>query len=101
MLTYYVLMADVNSIVNKVLSIARELGVAASVEEYGRERVVILELGEGFGVYVSVVCDDECDIEYAVGDENFTFKPGNVEQLRRAVEIIEKLNRELIGKQPS
>ncbi|WP_243671122.1 hypothetical protein [Vulcanisaeta sp. JCM 16161] len=66
-----------------------------NIEEYGREKVVILELSEDFGIYVSVVCNNECDIEYAVGDENFTFKPSNIEQLRRAVAIIEKLNENL------
>ncbi len=88
-------MVDVNSIVNRIMGIARELGITASVEEYGREKVVILELGEDFGIYVSVVCNNECDIEYAIGDENFTFRPGSINLLRRAVEIIERINDEV------
>ena len=88
-------MADLNAVVNKIITIARELGIKASVEEYGRERVVILELGEDFGIYVSVVCDNDCDIEYAIGDENFTIKPSQLGLLKRAVDIIDRLNREL------
>ncbi|MGC8607777.1 MAG: hypothetical protein ACP5GZ_01895 [Vulcanisaeta sp.] len=87
-------MVDVNNIVNKIMGIAGELGIAASVEEYGRERVVILEIGEDFSIYVSIVCNSECDIEYAIGDENFTFKSSSIELLRRAVEIIERINNE-------
>ncbi len=94
-------MVDVNSIVNKVMVIARELGIAASVEEYGRERVVILELSEDFSIYVSIVCNGECDIEYAIGDENFTFRPGSIDLLRRAVEIIERINNEVAKHKPS
>ena len=88
-------MADLNTVVNKIITIARELGIRASVEEYGRERIIILELGEDFGVYVSVVCNNDCDIEYAIGDENFTFKSSQLDLIRRAVDIIDRLNREL------
>ena len=88
-------MADLNTVVNKIIDTARELGIKASVEEYGRERVIILELGEDFGIYVSVVCNNDCDVEYAIGDENFTFKPSQLDLLKRAVDIIDRLNKEL------
>ena len=88
-------MADLNAVMSKIMNIAKELGIKASVEEYGRERIIILELGEDFSIYVSVVCNNDCDVEYAIGDENFTFRPSQLDLLKRAVDIIDKLNREL------
>ncbi len=91
-------MTGISGIVNKILNAARELGIAAEVDEYGREKIVILNLTEDFSIYVSVVCSNECNIEYAIGDENFTFKPGQLDLLKRSVEIIERINNEFIKK---
>ncbi len=88
-------MSNLATMVNRIITVARGLGIKAEVEEYGRERVVILELGEDFGIYVSVICNNDCDVEYAIGDENFTFRPNQLDLVKRAVEIIEKLNTEL------
>ncbi|BDR93368.1 hypothetical protein [Vulcanisaeta souniana] len=89
-------MASIDDIVNKLLNTARELGITAEVDEYGREKIVILNLAEDFSIYVSVVCNNECDVEYAIGDDNFIFKPKQLDFLKRSVEIIESINNEII-----
>ncbi len=88
-------MPNINDVTTKVLNLAKEFGINARTENYHGETIIILELSEDFSIYVSVICDNECDVEYAIGDENFTFRPNHVGQLKKALEIIERLNNEL------
>jgi hypothetical protein len=85
-------------VLEEVLGLLRELGLKFSVEGYGDERVVVVDLGEDFSVYISILCrGGECDVEYAIGDENFIIRPERVDLLGRAVDIITRVNSKLRG----
>ncbi|WP_069806611.1 hypothetical protein [Vulcanisaeta thermophila] len=91
-------MPSSDEVVNKIINFIKGLGLGeVSVEEYGRERVIIIGIAEDLSIYVSVVCNGECDVEYALGDENFTIRPEHVGRLRDAVDVIMKLNEYLRG----
>lgn len=78
---------------DSITKLLEELGLKFRVEDYEGEKIIIVELSENFGVYISILCaDDECDIEYAVGDDNFTIRPESINLLRKAVDIIAKVN---------
>ncbi len=67
------------------------------VEEYGRERVVIVEFKEDFALYISVACEgEECSVDYAIGDENFTIRPEYVNDLPSVVELLRRINDEVM-----
>lgn len=67
------------------------------VEEYGRERVVIVEFREDFALYISVACEgEECSVDYAIGDENFTIRPEYVNDLPSVVELLRRINDEVM-----
>lgn len=66
-------------------------------EEYGREKVLIIEFKEDLALYVSVTCEgNECSVDYAIGDENFTIRPEHVNELPSVIELLRKVNDEIM-----
>lgn len=62
------------------------------VESYGGYHLVVVEMCEGFHLFVSVSCSDGgYYYEFAVGDENFVFGPGELACLDRAVTALKRI----------
>ncbi len=64
----------------------------ARVEPYGSYHLVVLEVCEGFYLFVSVSCaDGGYHYEFALGDENFIFGAEGLECLERAVPAVRRV----------
>ncbi|ABW01198.1 hypothetical protein [Caldivirga maquilingensis] len=87
---------NVNEIIGKLINEIRNYG-QVTVEDYGSEKLIMVKLTEDFSVFISILCEDtECNVEYAVGDENFTIMPKDLDLIDKAVEVMRIINSALI-----
>jgi hypothetical protein len=88
--------AKISDVVNKLMNELKDYG-QVEVEDYGSEKVILVRLAEDLSVYVSILCEDnECSVEYAVGDDNFAIMPRHLNLMDKAVSIMKKVNEELV-----
>ncbi|WP_291766636.1 hypothetical protein [Caldivirga sp. UBA161] len=89
-------MMDINDIINKLISEVKNYG-QITVEDYGPEKLLVVKLTEDLSVFASILCEGtECNVEYAVGDENFTIMPKALGLMDKALEVMRIINNALM-----
>ncbi len=90
------MMPNSSDIISELINEVKNYG-QVTVEDYGPEKLLIVKLTEDLSVFVSILCEGtECNVEYAVGDENFTIMPKYLDLMDKALEVMRIINNALI-----